>query len=168
MWKGAWASVADIVDLILADHTRIREMFAELDHTAGSAREPGADGLGTRWKVLADLLETHVDAAEEIFCLALFADADHGRVHRAEITADHDDIREAVGEARFQPSGSRLWWNAVRAARAAAADAMEAVECGPLPAFRHRASRQRREMLGGQWQAFITARARDEAAGLDR
>lgn len=61
--------------------------------------------------------------------------ADHRRIHRLqpmcgsgvlpggwrrEAVADHEDIREAIGEATLQAVGSSLWWGAARAAIGAA------------------------------------------------
>lgn len=148
----------DLVDLILADHARVRELFGELDDAGAIAGEPGAERLAKVWTVLADLLELHLDAAEEIAYPALFS----GLAHRptAEI-ADHDDVREALGEARFHPAGSPLWWLDVQAARGAVISHLDTMESGPLAAFRWKSSPREREALGRRWLAFVIARASD-------
>lgn len=142
----------DIVDLILADHARIRRLFAELDRAG--REEEALPGLGAVWADLAGLLEAHAAATREICFLTLASDAvdDSG-------SADLDDVIEAVAEARLQPAGSRLWWRAVRAARAAetAHDDTEPV----LDALRRQLTREQREVLGRQWEAFVAARASD-------
>jgi hypothetical protein len=79
----------------------------------------------------------------------------------AELAADQRDIKEALAEARIRPAGSALWWLAVRAVLATAISHVDAVESGPLAVFRWEASPQIREVLGGRWVAFVTARARD-------
>jgi hypothetical protein len=146
----------DIVDLILAEHARIGRLFAELD-TAG--KEEGAVArLGAVWAELAGLLETHAAATNEICYLTLL-----GCAVKDKFRADLDDIADTVAEARLQPTGSRLWWLAVRAARVAATGHIDGIESGPLPALRRRVPEERREALGRQWQAFVAARVDDAA-----
>ena len=149
----------DIVELILAEHARIQELFGKLADAAGAAGELRADRLGKAWAVLARLVEVHVDTAQEISCPALFLGT--ARRYRAEIAADHDDIREALGETRFQPTGSAVWWLAVRAARTAAIRHIDVIESGPLAAFLREASPGERDVLGAQWLSFQTAMAED-------
>lgn len=144
----------DIVDLILAEHARIGRLFAGL-YSAEKEQDAGAR-LSTVWADLAGLLETHVAATREICYLTLLGDGDNRR-----LTADLDDIAEAVAEARLQPTGSRLWWLAVRAARAAAIGYIDDVESGPVPQMRRLVPQERRLILGSQWQAFAADRAGD-------
>jgi hypothetical protein len=148
----------DIVDLVAVDHARIRGLFAELE----DARQAAAARLGAVWAELAGLLEAHVAAAREICFLTLLGDAVPD-----EIAPDLDDIAETVAEARLQQVGSTAWWRAVDAARAAATAHIDAMTSGPLPEIRHRVPPGRREVLGGQWQEFLTARALDEAEARD-
>ena len=156
--EGEWPSVPDIVDLILADHARILELFGELGDMTRTAGERDRDRLCQVWTVLAGLLGFHVDAADEISCPAVFSGTD-----LTEVTADDNDIRETLGEARLHPAGSRLWWLAVRAAQDAAISHIVVVESGLLPLFRREVPPDRRELLGVQWLAFTTARAADAA-----
>ena len=67
----------DIVELILADHMRIRELLGGLGDMAGDGK-PGNDRFAKEWEVLAGLLEVHLDAAEEIAYPALFSGPAHG------------------------------------------------------------------------------------------
>lgn len=151
--------MADIVTLVLEDHARMRRMFAELDDVCG-----GTVRLRRLWHELAWLLTAHVGAAEEICCLPFLADEPGGAAAIREIAASHDDIREAVAEARLRPAGSHGWWMAVRAARAAADQHIDVIESGPLPRFRRRTPEQVRALLGRQWLAFTTALQRDSEA----
>jgi|GraSoiStandDraft_48_1057284.scaffolds.fasta_scaffold136914_2 hypothetical protein len=156
----------DIVELILADHMRIRELLGGLGDMAGDG-EPGDDRLAKEWEVLAGLLEVHLDAAEEIAYPALFSGPAHGARPMAQVVADHADVREAMDEARLHPAGSPLWWLAIRAARAAAISHIDAVESGPLARFRWETSPREREILGRQWVGFVTARASDGYVAAD-
>jgi Hemerythrin HHE cation binding domain len=97
--------VADIVELILADHGRIRRLLAELGATWQRADGTGpGPALPYLWETLAALLEAHLGTAEEIGFLALFDQA--ATTERNSARGTHDDIREALGEARLHPAGS--------------------------------------------------------------
>lgn len=39
----------------------------------------------------------------------------HPEEWRRDAVADHEDIREAIGETKLQPIGSALWWRSARA-----------------------------------------------------
>jgi hypothetical protein len=65
--------MADIIEVILADHKRIRRMLGALDDAARYGEDPCAGWmLAPVWCRLADLLELHAEAEEEICYLALF------------------------------------------------------------------------------------------------
>jgi Hemerythrin HHE cation binding domain len=95
--------MADIIELILADHARIRRLLAEIetilaptDGTDWRAELPG------RWEMLAALLEVHADAAEEIGFPVLF-----GRVATLawdNAKATHGDIRRRYARTRLYPA----------------------------------------------------------------
>jgi hypothetical protein len=153
--------MADIVELILADHARIRKLLADIESAPGVADVTNYRAeLPDRWEALAALLEVHADAADEIGFPALFGRA--MTVARDNARATHDDIREAVGETRLYPAGSRSWRLAVFAARAAAMDHIHDLESGALVRFRRDASVQTREALGRQWMAFVAACVSDD------
>jgi hypothetical protein len=146
--------MTDIVDLIRADHERIRALSARLS-------DGGSDSSSQLWASLADLLELHLDAEEEICFLALFG---RGANEARELArAVDDEIREAVREARLHPAGSRPWRLAVDAACRAAADHVGDLESGALARFGRQAPPQAREALGRQWQAFVSGREDDPA-----
>jgi Hemerythrin HHE cation binding domain len=153
--------MADIVELIVADHARIRKLLADIEATLGGTDDSNSRAeLPDRWQTVAALLEVHADAAEEIGFPALFGRAT--TTARENARAAHDDIREAVGETRLYPAGSRSWRLAVAAARAAAMDHIHDLESGALARFRRDASVQAREALGHQWMAFVAACAADD------
>lgn len=155
--------MVDIVTLILADHARIRRLFTELEIVADS---PSL--LQMVWTELAGCLQAHLDAAEEITYLPLFGDATSGPEDRRELADQDDDIREAMAEAHLQPTGSRLWWVAVRAARIAAEQRIDAMESGPLQRFRQQAPEHVQEALGHQWTRFMAAVGGDHQTYADQ
>jgi len=153
--------MADIIELILADHARIRRLLADIESAPGAADDANSRAeLPDRWETVAALLEVHADAAEEIGFPALFGRAMSAARDNARAT--HGDIREAVGETRLYPVGSRSWRLAVAAARAAAMDHIHDLESGALARFRRDASAQAREALGHQWMAFVAACVADD------
>jgi hypothetical protein len=65
--------MANIIEVILADHKRIRRPLRALDDAAHYGEDPYAGWmLAPVWCRLADLLELHAEAEEEIGYLALF------------------------------------------------------------------------------------------------
>ena len=74
--------MADIIEVILADHKRIRRMLGALDDAARYGEDPCAGWmLAPVWCRLAGLLELHAEAEEEICYLALFGQS-RTRPHR--------------------------------------------------------------------------------------
>ncbi|MBV9450513.1 MAG: hemerythrin domain-containing protein [Streptosporangiaceae bacterium] len=144
--------MADIVTLVMADHARIRRLFAELETARDSPSR-----LPIVWTELAGCLEAHLDASEEITYLPLFADSTTGDEDRRQLADQDADIREAVAEARLQPAGSRLWWLVVSAAQTAVDRRIDAIESVPLRRFRQQAPEHAREALGRQWIRFMAA-----------
>ena len=71
--------------------------------------------------------------------------------------ADHDDIREAIGEARLRPAGSRRWGVTVSAALMITGEHLDREERGPLAASPPRLTTRQRRELGRQYAGFITA-----------
>ena len=156
--------MADIIELILADHERIRRLLRALDDAARYGGDTGADWvLALVWRRLAGLLELHAEVEEEICYLALFGPGQDAAAQMQDAIADHDDIREAVREARLHAVGSAAWWRAATAALRASSDHMTHEERGALAAFGRRATPALRNELGRHWAAFIAARIRDAA-----
>lgn len=154
----------DIIDLILADHARVRRLFAVLEDAARYGEQYRARAmLSQAWARLAGLLELHADAEEEICYLALVGQGAQATAELQDAIADHGDIREAMREAGLHEAGDKAWWRAVTATARASSDHMASEEQGVLADFRRRAPRELRAALGRQWVAFTAARHRDAA-----
>jgi hypothetical protein len=150
--------MADIIDLILRDHQRIRRLTA----ARGQARchpqgPPPAWAIADTWDQLAGLLEMHTSAEEEICYLPLSSSCPAVARQMEDACADHADIREAAAEARLQPAGSAPWWRAAGFALAACTSHLNHEENHVLAAFARCADPALRQMLGHQWMAFCTA-----------
>jgi hypothetical protein len=109
--------------------------------------------LAQVWSRLADLLVAHTRAEEEV-CFPPMYGARALAVTEA-AAADHDDIREAVEQARFLEVGSARWWRLITAARTACARHFASQErdllaslCSCLPPATGKA-------LVHQWAAFV-------------
>src|SRR5581483_3251612 len=125
--------VYDVIDLIMADHRRIRRLQGALRDLARSADDADARRtLAPVWQRLADLLEAHCAAEEEICHLAMFGPGPQAAARAREAVADHDDIREAIREAHLESVGSAGWWRAVSAALVVSAQHVDAEERGVL------------------------------------
>jgi hypothetical protein len=150
--------MADIIDLILSDHQQIRRLTARLARAHRHPPQFCPDRAVARlWGQLADLLDMHTRAAEEICFLPMFGNGQAGTGQLEDAVADHADIREAAEMARLQPAGSGLWWLAVKSALSASAGHVNREEDGVLAAFAGRADPALRLALGRQWSTFCTA-----------
>jgi hypothetical protein len=160
---------ADVIELILADHRRIRRLCEALEDAARWSGETGRDWmLADIWQRLASLLEAHARAEEEVCYLPMvWCDPGTASSRRASI-ADHDEIREAISEAFLQHTGSRLWYGAVRAVLETTAEHLDLEERTLLTDCLPRLTMSRRRELGRQWSAFIAAWKLDAAPGLNR
>jgi Hemerythrin HHE cation binding domain len=153
---------ADVIELIMADHRRIGRLGDVLYDTARHSRGPGLDWMpGDVWQQLADLLMVHTRAEEQICYLPIFGSGLRAAERMRDSVADHDDIREIIGEASMQPAGSTLWWRAVRTAVVVSAEHLEREERDILPACLLGLTMSRRKELGRQWCAFTAAWRRD-------
>jgi hypothetical protein len=155
---------ADVLDLIHADHARIRRLLATVESVA--RREDPARArriLSEAWDRAADLLEADCSAEEEICYPELYrAATGAGLISKAK--AEHDELREAVAEARLQDTASPAWWKAVTAVIKLSGPHFADEEHGLLAEIRHRTDLAQRSTLGQQWAAFMNARARDAAS----
>lgn len=146
----------DIVALVRRDHTRVRDLFAELD---AAGNRPAR--LSALWTELSGVLLAHLGAAKEI-CYLPLVDGALGRSPTiGELSAYKEDVSEAVADARLHEPGSPSWWLAVRAARDAAFRHFRYVESGPLPELRRRVPQHSRQALGRQWTRFMSDLLRD-------
>lgn len=147
----------DIADLVLDEHETFRRRFAELDER----RAADADGaeLAGLWGPLADLLERHAAAEEELFYPRLLKSGENAEDETEDAISDHNDIRAAVARAADETPGSDAWWSAVLDARAANSDHMAEEEREAFPDFREHVAMDERERLGSEWLAFAERHA---------
>jgi hypothetical protein len=149
---------ADITALILDDHDTFRRGFAALD----TAQSPDADPasaeqrLAEIWAPLADLLDLHAVAEEQIFYPMLLRMGDEGEAVDETVDAlgDHNDIRDAVHATAALRPGSDAWWEAVNRARAANTEHMAEEEDEALADFRRNTTDAQRIELGRQFAEF--------------
>ena len=151
----------DITEQILEDHHRQRQAFARMDDIARSDTE----SLGLVWGQLAEFLEVHAAAEEQVFYPALLAVADPDAEETKDAIGDHNDIRDAIKAAADAKVGSDAWWEAVGKARTANTDHMGEEEDEGLPDFRRHASLEQRDELG---RKFDAAKNPQVAATLDQ
>lgn len=149
--------MADIIELIYADHDWFRRMFFLLDDATT------ADDLSAVWDVLSTRLDTHADAEETVFYPALLK---HGGKEIAgnpegdpedeteDAITDHNAIRDAVRRSRQHEAGSDEWFEAVIAARKENGEHLEEEEREAMPDFIKSASLDLRHELGLQWLRF--------------
>lgn len=151
--------MTDITKLILEDHETFRRKFAELDDLT----DP--EELGKAWKPLADLLDLHAAAEEEVFYPELIQRGSNAEDETLDAVGDHNEIRDAVHDAALHPPGSDAWRAAVRKARVANSEHMAEEEDDALADFRRHADPGLREELGRRFLAF--KKEHPGTAGLD-
>ena len=150
--RSAGATPDDIAELIMADHRRLSRLHQTMNAVARYG--DGPDWSAVAWQRLAGLLDAHTRAEEEICYLPAFGSSAQGleRIRRAR--ARNDDIREAIGEARLQPVGSRLWWQAVRTVLTAAAEHIDSEESRAISGWMLSLTASMRRELGRTWAGF--------------
>ena len=153
----------DIVEQVMADHRRIRRL-TQVVHEA--ARDSGASDclLADAWQRLADLLEVHTRAEEEICYLPMFGSGPTAAERRREAVSCHDDIRDAISETSLRPVGSPPWWRAAHAVLTAAAEHLDREERVIQASWIPRLTASTRRELGRQWSAFAVAWRQDAPA----
>ena len=146
----------DICDLILDHHEIQRRRFAELDELrrAGQPEE-----LERVWSPLADFLELHADAEEQLFYPQLLRKGDDAVDETDDAITDHNAIRDAVRSSRDQQVGSAGWWDAVDEARKQNGDHMAEEERGAVADYRTNTSREDRGRLGADFDAYCRQHA---------
>ncbi len=145
--------MADIIDLIYADHDWLRRQFFRLD----DARTE--DELRAVWEPLAIRLDTHAQAEETVFYPALLKEGDSGdpRDETEDAIEDHNAIRDAVRDADGYDIGSHDWYEAVGKARTENGEHLDEEEREAMPDFIKSASLELRHELAMQWLAFYAA-----------
>jgi hemerythrin superfamily protein len=148
---------ADIAELIMADHRRIRRLCSAVYDAARPGGHPDPDWmLGHVWQRLADLLIAHTQAEEETCYASIRVD---GRAR--DPIADHEDIRKLIGEASLHPVGSAPWWHVVSTVIEISTEHHEREERDILPRYVKSLALSRRKELGRQWCAFMATWRRD-------
>ena len=146
----------DITEHILSQHHQQRRMFALLDEID----QEGADALGAVWAQLANFLEVHAAAEEEIFYPEVLrvghgaGGADSAAEETEDAIGDHNDIRDAVARANAESPGTDAWWKAVIDARLANSDHMAEEEREDLADFRRHADLRTRHELAVRFLVF--------------
>jgi hypothetical protein len=160
-------SVADVIDLILKDHTWFREQFAELDRLR-AVDEPDLEAIGAVWSGLATKLDLHADAEEEIFYpQVLRLGQDDPQEETLDAIGDHKDIRDGVAAAAQKKVGTDAWWDAVTQAREANDEHMGEEEHEGLADMRLHASAALIEELGRAWISYFAEQDGTTIDGVD-
>jgi hypothetical protein len=144
----------DITQLILDDHERFRRAFARLDDLRATG-QTSPNELSRVWDPLAELLDVHAIAEEEIFYPQLLRKGADGQDETLDAIGDHNEIRDGVHDAATQPVGSEAWWDAVGRARGANDEHMAEEERDALADFRLHAAIGLRESLGRRFRQFV-------------
>jgi Hemerythrin HHE cation binding domain len=148
--------MADITELILADHDWFREQFAQLDDLQAQTPVDRA-ALERVWRPLGDKLDVHAYIEEKIFYPQLLKrGADDPEGETLDAIGDHNDIRDGVRAANTARVGTEQWWAAVGRTRLANDDHMGEEERQGLSDFRRHAPIGLREALGRQYSEFMS------------
>jgi hypothetical protein len=143
--------MADIIELIYADHDWLRKQFFLLDE----AKTP--EELTAVWEPLGQRLDTHAEAEETVFYPALLKEGgeDGDPVDETEdAITDHNAIRDAVRAASTLEVGSDEWYEAVGKAREENGEHLEEEEREALPDFIKSATLELRHELALKWARF--------------
>jgi hypothetical protein len=142
--------MADIIELIYADHDWFRRNFFYLDDARST------EDLRAIWEPLALRLDTHAQAEEEIFYPELLKQGSAGdpREETEDAVEDHNAIRDAVREAGRHDVGSKPWFAAVGKARTENGEHLDEEEREAIPDFIKSATPQLRHDLAMAWLRF--------------
>ena len=163
-WPSRPSGQADIADLIMADHRRIRRLRDAVYDTARTAGHSGPEWVPAHvWQRFTGLLVTHFEAEEEVCYRRMSEVAPGAAGWHHEAIADHDEIREAICEASQLRPGSAPWWRTVTAALIASTEHLDREESGILAASLPRLTLNQRQMLGYHWLVLATRSARHPA-----
>ncbi|EOM76868.1 hemerythrin domain-containing protein [Rhodococcus rhodnii] len=159
--------MADITDLIMEDHAWFREQFARLDLLRGDAASD-AEALHTVWRPLADRLDLHAAAEEEIFYPQLLRVGEEDpAAETLDAIGDHNDIRDGVRDADAAPIGGDAWWDGVTRTRLANDEHMAEEEREGLADFRRTAAAGLRESLGRRFTTYFEQHPHAETVRRD-
>ena len=153
--------MADIIELVYADHDWLRRQFFRLD----DAESP--EELAAIWDALGARLDAHAEAEETVFYPALLKHG--GRDHPGnpegdpddeteDAITDHNAIRDAVRESRRHEPGSPEWFQAVFTARKENGEHLDEEEREAMPDFIKSASLELRHESAMKWLRFYADR----------
>ena len=145
----------EITALVMSEHDAFRRAFADLEQ---------ADDPAAAWRGLADRLEVHAVAEEELFYPALAHAGGDGVNESVTAVRQHNDIRHAVRAVDAHDPGGDAWWDAVRTAQAVNAEHMAEEEREFFPDLKSRVDEEQRDNLGLRWLQFHDEH--EQAAGL--
>jgi hypothetical protein len=160
--------VADIIELIYADHDWLRRQFFRLDDAQTE------EELAAVWDQLGARLDAHAEAEESVFYPALLKHGgkdDPGNPEgdpedeTEDAITDHNAIRDAVRASRQHRTGSAEWFEAVLKARTENGSHLDEEEREAMPDFIKSASLELRHQLGMQWLQFYAEH--DTTQGID-
>ncbi|MGI8678185.1 MAG: hemerythrin domain-containing protein [Jatrophihabitans sp.] len=142
--------MADIIELIYADHDWLRRHFFYLD---GAKTD---EELAAIWEPLGKRLDTHAEAEETVFYPALLTKGNSGdpQDETEDAIEDHNSIRDAVRAAGEHQVGSHDWFEAVGRARTENGKHLDEEEREALPDFIKSASLEMRHELAMKWLRF--------------
>jgi hemerythrin HHE cation binding domain-containing protein len=151
--------MADIVELIYADHDWLRKHFFYLDGASTDAQ------LAAIWSMLGTRLDTHADAEETVFYPELLKRGKAGdpEDETEDAIEDHNEIRDAVAEAAKHQVGTKLWFEAVGKARTENGKHLDEEEREALPDFIKSSTPELRHELAMKWLQFYA----EHQAGKD-
>ncbi|HEX5366729.1 MAG TPA: hemerythrin domain-containing protein [Acidimicrobiales bacterium] len=143
----------DVTRLILDDHETLRRRFADLDDAQASG---DLRALRAAWEPLADLLDLHAEAEEQVFYPKLLVDGSRPRAEdeTEDAIEDHNKIRQGVRDAARHAVGSDGWWEAVGRARRENSKHIAEEEREALSNFRLTVPLEERYALGLEWIRF--------------
>ena len=160
--------MADIIDLVYADHDWFRRQFFLLDDAKSDAE------LAAIWDALGDRLDVHAEAEEAVFYPALLkhgGSEDRGNPEgdpedeTEDAITDHNAIRDAVRASRKLKPGTQEWFDAVIKARTENGEHLDEEEREAMPDFIKSASLELRHELGMRWLQFYADH--DSTRGID-
>lgn len=131
-----------------------RQQFAALDdlQARGSLDETSVQRV---WDPLAQRLDLHASAEEEIFYPQLLKVGESPEDETLDAIGDHNDIRDGVHDAARHPLGTAAWWDAVGRARRANDEHMAEEEREGIADFKLHAPAGLRESLGRRFAEFF-------------
>ena len=144
--------MADIIDLVYADHDWIRRQFFLLDNAKSDAE------LAAIWDALGDRLDVHAEAEEAVFYPALLKHG--GSEDRGNPEGDpKDETEDAITDHNaIRKPGTKEWFDAVFEARKENGEHLDEEEREAMPDFIKSASLELRHELAMQWLRFYAER----------